>query len=107
MNRLIEFKPGETGLHQCALSYERLDRLDLAIADYDALLALDPAGKFYRERRAALLKARDEGAAPPVPAVVVGDAPGKSKESSRGVAPLKKADRNGAPALDCRGPAPI
>ena len=102
LNCLIEFKPGETGLLHRALTYERLGRLDLAIADYDALLALDPHGKFYRERRAALLKARDEGAAPPVPAVVVGDAPGKSKEPARGAAPLKKADRNAAPALECR-----
>ena len=42
LNRLIEFKPGETGLLHRALTYERLGRLDLAIADYDALLALDP-----------------------------------------------------------------
>ena len=80
LNRLIELKPThQYGLLLRALTYERLGRLDLAIADYDALLALDPDGKFYRERRAALLKARDESAAPPVPAVVVGDAPGKAR----------------------------
>ena len=102
LNRLIEFKPGETGLFHRALTYERLGKLDLAITDYDALLALNPNGKFYRERRAALVKAREESAAPPVPAVVVDDAPGQSKEPARGAAPLKKADRNAAPTLECR-----
>jgi tetratricopeptide (TPR) repeat protein len=100
--RLIALEPKlQRGLFQRALLYERLGRFDLAISDYDALLALDPDGNFYRERRAALLKSREESAPPPVPAVVVGDAPGKNKETSRGEAPLKKADRNAA-ALECR-----
>ena len=103
LTRLIALKPkGELGILLRAFLYEKLGKADLAIADYDALLALDPDGKFYRERRAALLKAREESAAPPVPAVVVGDAPGKSKEPERGAAPLKKADRNAAPTLECR-----
>jgi hypothetical protein len=53
-----------------ALLYERLGKTDLAIADYDTLIALAPAGTFYVERRAELLKAKAEGVVSPVPSVV-------------------------------------
>ncbi|MEI9899028.1 MAG: hypothetical protein WDN31_01645 [Hyphomicrobium sp.] len=51
-------------LHR-ALSYERLGRTALAIADYDALIALAPQEGFYRDHRAALVASKHEAPATP------------------------------------------
>jgi tetratricopeptide (TPR) repeat protein len=83
LTRLIALKPKEQyGLLLRAFLNEKLGKRDLAIADYDALLALDPNSKFYNERRAALLAAK--GGAPAAPAPKVIDAAGEAP-------PVKKA----------------
>jgi tetratricopeptide (TPR) repeat protein len=85
LTRVIELEPTfQRGLVSRALLYERLGKRDLAIADYDALLARSPDEKFYRDRRAALLAKKGAGA--PTPAPPATQAP----------------TRNAAPELDCR-----
>lgn len=95
LTRLIALEPkGEGGLIMRALVYEQLGKPDLALADYEALLAKSPDDAFYRKRRAALLEQKAGAPAAPAPRVIdpAGDAP-----------PAKKAAEGASPQeLDCR-----
>ena len=93
LTRLIALKPKDQyGILLRAFLYEKLGKADLAIADYDSLLGLDPDHKFYRERRAELLALKGGVPAGPAPKVIdaAGDAP-----------PATKAE-DAPPELECR-----
>ena len=66
LTRLNEVRPNvQRNLLYRAVLYRRLGKTDLAIADFDALIALKPGEAFYREQRAAL--EANKGPAPLVP----------------------------------------
>ena len=104
LTRLIALEPqGVGGLFMRALVYEQLGKPDLALADYDALLAKAPDDEFYRKRRAALLEQKGGAPAGPAPKVIdpAGDAP-PAKEAAKDAAPVKKAANDAPPELECR-----
>jgi len=97
LNRVINVAPeGQSGLLRRALAYEQLGKLDLALKDYDALIAMAPSTRFYTERRDRLRIAMTIGGAPPAVPVVVEEGP-----SAKGAAPTSDSVKGSEPP-DCR-----
>jgi len=97
LSRLVDVAPADPyGLFLRALAYEKLRKLDLALKDYDALVALDPSNQFYNERRDRLRIAKISGGPPPVAPVVVDEKP-----SAKGAARLPDAAKE-SERTDCR-----
>jgi tetratricopeptide (TPR) repeat protein len=97
--RAIEIDPkAASGLLNRAFLYERLGKLELAIADYDRLIALGEDDDFYKNRRAELLEKLGKPVSPP-------GEPGKPQKAEAAETPSQApaAEKKEPPAeANCR-----
>ena len=104
LTRLIELRPKEKlGILLRAFLYERIGNIEPAIADYDALLALDSNDKFSRERRDLLAAAKAGAPAPTAPKIVeAASEKGPTEKPGKEGARDKKDSDDPSEELECR-----